>query len=58
MDAGEISPQPVRPLAHVLMGAMDEAAMLAARSENPADREAVMGVLEWIIARLAEDPAR
>ena len=58
MDAGEIEQRPVRPLAHVLMGAMDEAAMLAARSENPADREAVMEVLTWILASLAASPSR
>src|SRR5262245_19323155 len=32
MDAGEISRVPIRPLAHVLMGALDEAAMAVARS--------------------------
>jgi AcrR family transcriptional regulator len=36
MDAGEISPQPVHPLAHVVMGALDEAAMMVARSDDPA----------------------
>jgi len=35
IEAGSIEPQPVRPLAHVLMGALDEAAMLVARAENP-----------------------
>ena len=34
IDAGAIEPQPVRPLAHVLMGALDEAAMLVARAED------------------------
>jgi len=36
IDAGIIAAQPVRPLAHVVMGALDEAAMLVARSEDPA----------------------
>jgi AcrR family transcriptional regulator len=36
IDAGRITPQPVKPLAHVLMGALDEAAMLVARAEDPA----------------------
>jgi AcrR family transcriptional regulator len=36
MDAGTISPQPVKPLAHVVMGAFDEAAMLVARADDPA----------------------
>ena len=35
IEAGEIAAQPVRPLAHVLMGALDEAAMLVARAEDP-----------------------
>jgi hypothetical protein len=34
VEAGEIDPQPVRPLAHVLMGALDEAAMLVARADD------------------------
>jgi AcrR family transcriptional regulator len=36
MEAGRIAPQPTKPLAHVLMGALDEAAMVVARSEDPA----------------------
>src|SRR4051812_7560539 len=35
IDAGAIAAQPVRPLAHVLMGALDEAGMLVARAEDP-----------------------
>lgn len=35
IEAGTIAPQPVRPLAHVLMGALDEAAMLVARADDP-----------------------
>ena len=35
IDAGQIEQQPVKPLAHVLMGALDEAAMLVARAEDP-----------------------
>jgi AcrR family transcriptional regulator len=35
VDDGAIEPQPVRQLAHVLMGALDEAAMLVARAEDP-----------------------
>ena len=38
VDAGAIAEQPVRPLAHVLMGALDEAAMLVARAEDPERR--------------------
>jgi AcrR family transcriptional regulator len=35
IEAGAIAEQPVRPLAHVLMGALDEAAMLVARASDP-----------------------
>jgi AcrR family transcriptional regulator len=35
MDAGEIRRQPLRPLAHALLGALDEVAMLVARAEDP-----------------------
>jgi AcrR family transcriptional regulator len=34
VEAGEVDSQPVRPLAHVLMGALDEAAMLVARADD------------------------
>lgn len=40
IDAGQLDPQPVRPLAHVLLGALDEAAMLVARSDDPATARA------------------
>jgi len=43
IDAGEIEAQPVRPLAHVLMGALDEAAMLIARAEDPDVMRAEVG---------------
>jgi AcrR family transcriptional regulator len=45
IDAGEIAEQPVKPLAHVLMGALDEAAMLVARSDEPQTREEVATAL-------------
>jgi AcrR family transcriptional regulator len=34
MDAGVIERQPVRPLAHLLLGSLDEAAMLVARADD------------------------
>ena len=34
MEQGQIERQPIRPLAHLLIGAMDEAAMLVARSDD------------------------
>jgi AcrR family transcriptional regulator len=43
IEAGEIDSQPVRPLAHVLMGALDEAAMLVARAEDPEPMRAEVG---------------
>ncbi|MBA3264337.1 MAG: TetR/AcrR family transcriptional regulator [Thermoleophilaceae bacterium] len=36
MDRGVLTPQPVRPLAHLLMGAMAEAAMVIANGTDPA----------------------
>lgn len=33
--AGELAEQPVRPLAHVLIGALDEAAMVIATADDP-----------------------
>jgi AcrR family transcriptional regulator len=43
VEAGEIDSQPVRPLAHVLMGALDEAAMLVARATDPERMRAEVG---------------
>jgi AcrR family transcriptional regulator len=43
IEAGAIVAQPVRPLAHVLMGALDEAAMLVARAEDPEQARAEVG---------------
>jgi AcrR family transcriptional regulator len=43
IEATEIDPQPVRPLAHVLMGALDEAAMLVARADDAERMRAEVG---------------
>jgi AcrR family transcriptional regulator len=43
IEAEEIDSQPVRPLAHVLMGALDEAAMLVARAGDPEGMRAEVG---------------
>jgi len=43
IEAGAIVAQPVRPLAHILMGALDEAAMLVARAEDPEQMRAEVG---------------
>jgi AcrR family transcriptional regulator len=43
IDAGRISDQPARALAHVLIGALDEAAMVVARADDPDAARAEMG---------------
>lgn len=35
IETGELEPQPVKPLAHLLMGAIDEAILLVARAPDP-----------------------
>jgi AcrR family transcriptional regulator len=53
MDAGRIAEQPVRPLAHVLIGALDEAALYVARADDPAAaREEMRAVLRGIVEGL------
>jgi AcrR family transcriptional regulator len=56
IDAGEIRPLPVRAMAHLLLGALDEAAMLIARSEDPEERAEVTAVLLALLESFA-DPA-
>jgi AcrR family transcriptional regulator len=53
IEAGEIRPLPVKPMAHVLLGALDEAAMLVARSEDPASRAEVTSVLLAVLESFA-----
>ena len=51
MELGRIRAQPVRPLAHVLMGAGDEAALYVAESADRAQARAEMiEVLDQLIA--------
>jgi len=45
MDAGGIPVQPVDPLAHALVGALDEAALYVALAENPARARAETGIV-------------
>ena len=40
IDAGQLGRQPVRPLATVMIGALDEAAMSIANAEDPAHEQA------------------
>jgi AcrR family transcriptional regulator len=55
VDAGRLAPQPIRPLAHVLMGAVDEAALYVATAEDPAAARVEVGaVLDGLITSLAE----
>jgi AcrR family transcriptional regulator len=50
IEAGQLRPQPLRPLALVLLGALDEAAMYLARAEHPAQaREDVRAVVRDLI---------
>jgi AcrR family transcriptional regulator len=53
MDAGAITRQPVEPLAHVLIGALDECALYVARATDPAAaREQCTAVLEQLLRGL------
>src|SRR5437763_11677816 len=53
MEQGVIETQPLRPLTHLLLGAMDEAAMLVARSDDPELREQVAGSIDRYLDTLA-----
>jgi AcrR family transcriptional regulator len=57
MEQGVIEPQPVRPLTHLLLGAMDEAAMLVARSDDAELREQVAASIDRYLDTLAPRPA-
>ncbi len=53
MDAGEIEPAPVRTLAHMLMGAIDELALLVARApDQPAARAEAGEAVSRMLAAL------
>jgi AcrR family transcriptional regulator len=43
IEIGSVREQPVRPLAHALIGALDEVAMLVARSDDPEATRAEVG---------------
>jgi AcrR family transcriptional regulator len=54
IEAGAIAPQPVAPLSHLLMGALDEGAMLVARAVDPEAARAEVGrTLDALLAGLA-----
>jgi AcrR family transcriptional regulator len=57
MDAGLIEPQPVRPLAHLLLGAIDEGGMLIARADDGGKtREEVGASVERFLEALRPRP--
>jgi AcrR family transcriptional regulator len=50
IDAGAITPQPVVPLAHVLIGALDECALYVARADDPAAaRQQCTAILQQLL---------
>lgn len=53
IEAGEIRPLPIKSTAHLLMGALDEAAMLLARDERPEARAEVTAVLVTLLESFA-----
>jgi AcrR family transcriptional regulator len=57
IEAGEIRELPVKPTAHLLLGALDEAAMLVARSDDPVARAEVTAVLVALLDSFRMAPA-
>ncbi|HUB98688.1 MAG TPA: TetR/AcrR family transcriptional regulator [Solirubrobacterales bacterium] len=57
IEAGEIRQLPVGPTAHLLLGALDEAAMLVARSDDPASRAEVTAILVALLDGFWVPPA-
>jgi AcrR family transcriptional regulator len=58
MRAGRIARAPIDPLAHMLLGAMNEAALVVANSPKPrAARREVGRTVDMLLGRLAEPPA-
>ncbi|MCW2989015.1 MAG: transcriptional regulator, TetR family [Solirubrobacterales bacterium] len=53
IEAGEIRELPVKPMAHLLLGALDEAAMLVARTDDPIGRAEVTSVLLTLLESFA-----
>jgi AcrR family transcriptional regulator len=53
MEAGLVAPRPVQPLAHILLAALHEAAMLVANADDPvATRDVVGHEVEHLLSRL------
>jgi AcrR family transcriptional regulator len=56
MDADAIVPQPVDPLAHFIIGALDECAFYVARAEDPAAaREECVAIFDRILRSIATE---
>jgi len=54
ISVGRVAPQPVEPLSHVLIGALDEAALYIARAEDPTQaRREVGAVIDRLVEALA-----
>jgi AcrR family transcriptional regulator len=54
ISVGRVAPQPAEPLAHVLIGALDEAALYLARADDPTrTRREVGAVIDRLIQSLA-----
>jgi AcrR family transcriptional regulator len=57
IDARQLKPQPVRPLATVMIGALDEAAMSVANAEDPVEEQAqIRAVIHDLIDALLRPP--
>jgi len=53
MEAGAVVRQPVTPLAHALIGALDECALYVARAEDPAmARQECAAIFDHILRRI------
>jgi AcrR family transcriptional regulator len=53
IDAGQLAPQPTRPLAHMLVGAMDEAALyVATAADQPTTRAEAIAVVDRLLGAL------
>ena len=59
IEAGELKPQPTRPLATVMIGALDEAALSIANADDPEQEKTDVGkvVRDLIDALLTDPPA-
>jgi AcrR family transcriptional regulator len=61
IQAGQLRPQPLRPLALVLFGALDEAAMYLADAENPVQardesRAVIRDLIDGLLTQAARQP--